>query len=142
MSRVMTRRAIWLTTVLAAWLAAPCAAQRTWLVDSSGGPGVDFTDLPPAVAAASPGDTILLRWGTGAPYGFDLTIRRGIRIIGDDTAPISVRALEVTRRKPPALLEALVEEIRAAYPELGDRHPHGPRAFALAETFRSRIYGS
>ena len=57
-------------------------------------------------------------------------------------APISVRALEVTRRKPPALLEALVEEIRAAYPELGDRHPHGPRAFALAETFRSRIYGS
>jgi hypothetical protein len=54
---------------------------------------VDFTDLPPAVAAASPGDTILLRWGTGAPYGFDLTIRRGIRIIGDDTMPISVRGI-------------------------------------------------
>ena len=24
-----------------------------WTVDDSGGPGVDFTDLPPAIAAAS-----------------------------------------------------------------------------------------
>jgi len=56
-------------------------------------------------------------------------------------APISVRALDVTKRKAPAKLQALVEDIRAAYPELGDRHPHGPRAFGLAETFRNRIYG-
>lgn len=38
-------------------VAAPeCAAQRTWLVDWYG--SGDFRDLPPAVAAASPGDTI------------------------------------------------------------------------------------
>jgi hypothetical protein len=55
-----------------------------------GGPGVDFTDLPPAVATASPGDAILIHWGTGAPYGFDLTIHRGVSIIGCDTVPIKV----------------------------------------------------
>jgi hypothetical protein len=38
----------------------PVSGQQTWWVNCNGGPGVDFTDLPPAVAAASPGDTILV----------------------------------------------------------------------------------
>lgn len=38
--------------------AAPVAAQRTWIVDWYG--SGDFTDLPPAVAAAAPGDTIVV----------------------------------------------------------------------------------
>lgn len=41
-------------------LCACLLGQRTWIVHCTAGPGVDFTDLPPAVAAASPGDTILL----------------------------------------------------------------------------------
>jgi hypothetical protein len=32
--------------------------QQTWKVNCQGGPGIDFTDLPQAVAAAAPGDTI------------------------------------------------------------------------------------
>lgn len=56
-------------------------------------------------------------------------------------APISLRAFEVTKRPVPKKLEGLAQAIRAAYPELGERHPHGPRAFALAERFRERIYG-
>jgi hypothetical protein len=49
-----------------ALLAACCVAtssvlaQQVWKVHCMGGPGVHFTDLPPAVAAASPGDTILV----------------------------------------------------------------------------------
>src|SRR5262245_39605371 len=39
-------------------LAALAPAQRTWIVNKSGGAGVDFTDIPPAIAAAAPGDTV------------------------------------------------------------------------------------
>jgi hypothetical protein len=42
----------------------------TWIVDDDGGPGVDFTDIPPAIAAASTGDLILVR--TGGYSGFVL----------------------------------------------------------------------
>lgn len=35
-------------------------AQRTWRVDCLGGPNIDFADVPPAVAAAAPGDTVLV----------------------------------------------------------------------------------
>jgi hypothetical protein len=35
------------------------AAQNVWRVNVAGGPSAHFTDLPPAVAAAQPGDTIL-----------------------------------------------------------------------------------
>ena len=38
-------------------------AQRTWIVDDDGGPGVDFTDVPPAVRAAADGDTVVVRAG-------------------------------------------------------------------------------
>src|SRR5687767_11860601 len=39
-----------------------------WIVDASNGPGTNFTDLPPAVAAAASGDTILVRPGTYSPF--------------------------------------------------------------------------
>src|SRR5262245_52710106 len=35
--------------------------QSPWVVDRDGRPGANFTDLPAAVAAAAPGDTILVR---------------------------------------------------------------------------------
>jgi hypothetical protein len=60
-----------------AMLAAPLSAQRTWVVDLAGGPGTHFTDIPPAVAAASAGDRIEVR-GAGPYSGF--TLRRGIDV--------------------------------------------------------------
>lgn len=55
-----------LRKLLGCWLlgslfAASLAAQRTWIVDRVAGPGVDFTDIPPAVAAAAAGDRIVVR---------------------------------------------------------------------------------
>lgn len=40
------------------------ASASTWVVDDDGGPGVHFTDLPPAIAAAAPGDVLLVRAGS------------------------------------------------------------------------------
>ncbi len=46
-------------------LAGQVFGQRYWIVDSVNPVGADFTDLPPAIAAAAHGDTILIR----ASYG-------------------------------------------------------------------------
>lgn len=43
--------------------AALASAQRTWIVDASGGQGTDFRDLPAAFARISAGDTLLIRKG-------------------------------------------------------------------------------
>ena len=45
---------------LAGALLAGSLAADTWVVDASGGPGSDFTDIPPAIAAAVSGDVILV----------------------------------------------------------------------------------
>jgi hypothetical protein len=50
--------------VLCLLLSAHAAAQgKVWVVDDIAGPGVDFTTLPPAIAAAANGDTILVKPG-------------------------------------------------------------------------------
>ena len=52
--------------------------QTTWIVDASNGPGTNFTNLPPAIAAAANGDTIIVRAGTYSSFlstGKALTIR-------------------------------------------------------------------
>jgi hypothetical protein len=49
-----------------------------WIVDASNGPGTNFTNLPPAVAAAASGDTIVVRAGSYSAFtvtGKALTIR-------------------------------------------------------------------
>jgi len=53
-----------LALFVAATCAAPLTAQTTWIVNSAG--GGQFTDIPPAIAAASPGDRIVVQ-GAG-PY--------------------------------------------------------------------------
>ncbi len=55
------------------------AAQATWIVDASGGAGAQFTALPPAIAAAAPGDTLLVRAGSYTPF----IVSKGIRIVGE-----------------------------------------------------------
>jgi hypothetical protein len=59
-------------------LSSTLEAQTTWIVDSSNGPGTSFTNLPPAIAAAANGDTIIVRAGTYGSFistGKALTIR-------------------------------------------------------------------
>ncbi|MEO6595697.1 MAG: hypothetical protein ABIP94_13170, partial [Planctomycetota bacterium] len=70
-------------------LCAPIAAQHIWKVNCLGGPGVDFTDLPPAVAAAAPGDEIWVyaNYGTICPVSSYYTatlITKPLRIVGFD----------------------------------------------------------
>src|SRR5262245_21147749 len=53
--------------------------QATWVVNSSGGPGVSFTDIPPAIAAAADGDILLVQPGT---YSHFMLTGKGLRILG------------------------------------------------------------
>ncbi|HVS11037.1 MAG TPA: hypothetical protein VMS76_14300 [Planctomycetota bacterium] len=53
------------------------AQNMTWIVHPGGGFGVHFTDLPPAVLAASPGDVLLVHGGTYSPFLLD----KGITIL-------------------------------------------------------------
>ena len=66
------------TVVAVLSLTAVATGQRTWIVDAANGPGTDFVDLPPAVAAASDGDRILVRGGVYSPT----TISKALRIQG------------------------------------------------------------
>jgi hypothetical protein len=54
-------------------LALTClpAAAGTWIVDDNGGPGVDFTNIAPAIAAAAPGDTLWILAGTYTGFNLD-----------------------------------------------------------------------
>ena len=69
-----------LALALTLTLAAPAVAS-TFVVDDDGGPGVDFTDLPAAVAASSHGDVILVHPGSYS----DFVLSKGVTILG--TAP-------------------------------------------------------
>lgn len=62
-------------------LVAVLPAQRTWIVDAANGPGTDYTDVPPALAAAAHGDVLVVRAGV---YGF-ATTGKGVRMIGRGT---------------------------------------------------------
>jgi hypothetical protein len=54
------------------------ARATTWIVDIAGGPGSHFSDIPAAIAAAAPGDVILVRGGAYTPF----TLSKGLSIIG------------------------------------------------------------
>jgi hypothetical protein len=63
-----------------AWFAcfvAALPAQRVWIVDQAGGPGVDFTAIEPAMVAASPGDRVEVR----GPYAYgSFNVRKGLDV--------------------------------------------------------------
>lgn len=78
---------------IAATLASTITAQTTWLVDDTPGPGVNFTSLPAAVAAAASGDTLRIRDGNYAGFsvsGKALTLRQ------DGAGTVTIGAVEVT----------------------------------------------
>src|SRR5262245_50864538 len=54
--------------------------QTVWVVDDNGGPGVDFTDIPPAIAAAADGDILLVKAGS---YSHFTLSGKGLRILGE-----------------------------------------------------------
>ena len=70
------RTRVFLSCTLAV-TAAPLAAQRTWIVDETG--GGDFHDISPAIQAAAAGDTIRVRRGS---YG-EFIVGKSLRILGD-----------------------------------------------------------
>src|SRR5687768_16182944 len=63
-------------------LGASLDAQRTWNVDEANGVGTDFTDLPPALLAATHGDTILIRKGAYTPG----STNKGVSLLGEPGA--------------------------------------------------------
>ncbi len=79
-------------TAITVALSAPLSAQTTWIVDAAGGPGAAFTDLPPAFAAATSGDKILVRTGTysGATTsaGINVQCEPGVRLGSGQTVRI------------------------------------------------------
>ena len=69
--------------------------QTTHVVDASSGPGSNFTDIPPAVAVAASGDTILVRAGTYAGFTTSKTLRvigagAGVTTIVGTTAAVEI----------------------------------------------------
>jgi hypothetical protein len=56
------------------------AIPHTWIVDDDGGPGVDFTDLPAAMAAAADGDVIVVRAGAYSSFAVS---GKSLLILGD-----------------------------------------------------------
>jgi hypothetical protein len=65
-------------------LVVPLAAQKTWVVDAANGAGTDFRDLPPALLAASDGDTILVRSGAYTPG----STSKGLSVLGEPGAQL------------------------------------------------------
>lgn len=63
---------------MSALLLGAQALATTYVVDDDGGPGVDFTDLPPAVAAAQPGDVVRVMPGSYSAF----SCSKGITILG------------------------------------------------------------
>lgn len=61
-------------TLAALGLSSLLGAQRTWIVDAANGAGTDFTNLPPAVAAASDGDSIIMRAGSYTSANLNKTL--------------------------------------------------------------------
>lgn len=66
----------------AALCPATSSAQALWVVDGSDGPGTDFLDLPPAIAAAAPGDVVLVRAVDGVFYSA-FTLDKALSIVSD-----------------------------------------------------------
>ncbi len=88
----MTRTAPLATALL---LSLAANAQSVLVVDLQGGPGSQFTQIQPAIDAAAPNDTIVVRPAVGpAPYrGF--RVDKPLRIIGEPGARVGSSATVV-----------------------------------------------
>ncbi len=78
-------------------LAASLSAQNVWVVDQSSGPGATHADLPAAVAAASSGDTVLVRSGTYSSFTLD---GKGLVVTAEAGAAARVAGVMIVRNLP------------------------------------------
>src|SRR5260221_14258647 len=62
------------------------SAQHTWIVDLDNRPGTNFTDLPPAVLTAAPGDVLRIR-GSSRLYS-PTVLRHGMSLVGDPVTSV------------------------------------------------------
>ncbi|MBK8978743.1 MAG: hypothetical protein IPM29_22825 [Planctomycetes bacterium] len=95
-------------TAFALTIGLVTAQARTWVVDAANGPGTDFLDLPPAIAASGIDDLILVRAGSYSEFRVDHGVRilgQGlVRCAGVDVGPVpggqtlALTNLEVTAR--------------------------------------------
>ncbi len=77
LGRGIERTAVLLVAGLGSVVCGP--AQSTWVVDLASAPGSQFTQIQPAIDAASAGDLIVVRPGSGFYNGFTST--KGVSII-------------------------------------------------------------
>ena len=110
--------------VVAAFV-GPVLAQTTWVVNASGGPGVHFTTLAAAVAAATDGDTIRVQHPSMGQPVTGFTTNKGLTIVGESgdvplvttgpgfAAPIEIVGLPAARRfRMAGFLVPLAGELR------------------------------
>jgi len=64
-------RSIYAAALLTLLPASAFAGGAVWIVDASGGPGFDFTDIPSAIAVAQQNDRVFVRPGTYAGFVLD-----------------------------------------------------------------------
>ena len=76
--------------------ASPAPAVQIHLVDDDGGRGVHFVDLPPAIAAARPGDVLLVRAGAYSSFVLD----KGLRVLGEPGVQVAGPLASAVRSVP------------------------------------------
>jgi len=79
------------TLAVALLLGSPAAAQKIWTVDTTG--AGDFLDTPAAVAAAMPGDVLLVKPGS---YSGFYALGKGLTVLGEgrpELGPVRIEAL-------------------------------------------------
>lgn len=77
--------------LIACIVSVPALAQNVIVVDAAGGPGSDYTDLAAAIAAANPGDILLLRSGAysnGEPLLNTIVVSKPIALHADKGAAV------------------------------------------------------
>ena len=77
-----------------------CSAQRIWTVDLVTSRPADFRDIPPAIAAASPGDTILVRLTSALDFYSPFVLTKGVNIVPPHNGLIQVKGAIVISNIP------------------------------------------
>ncbi len=104
------RSAVRLAAALVALSSAAAAqTERVWIVDDDGGPGVDFTDIQPAVDASAYFDRILVRSGRYDGFTIEAT---NLSVVADRDAHVVV-AGEVRIQNQAAFGRVLLRGLRS-----------------------------
>jgi hypothetical protein len=83
-------------------------AGQTWWIDDGGGAGIDFTDIQPAIDAASGGDILIIH--PGSYSGFNLG--KNLTLLGSEASDTSVVTGHVTISGLPGPTRAVLTGLR------------------------------